>query len=229
MRIAITINDVIRDFTLNFNTLYEDYLLEETELSETENIDDSDPELKNSNIIELGENDEVISEVGIFEKVERKMLNLDGSIDPMYITHSFEFKDVDEFNDMFYGSLALNVNGRNGPINQLSMTQLNKLYFQWEDLGYDVTLISLEKGNSKPATFFFLCKEKCQVNKIRFYQDYAEVWEDYDQIITADDYIIEKAPKNKTCYKVLTQFNKDMKTKKHIKTINNLSELYEQQ
>lgn len=70
-----------------------------------------------------------------------------------------------------------------------------------------ISFISKEFNRSINATLFFLSKTNYNVREIDIPENYKNIWEKYDVIITADPTIIETKPTNKILYKIKTPYN----------------------
>lgn len=201
MRACITINDVLRRHWETFREVYEIYLDEENQLEEFHENPD----------FEFGElqEDETVKEVS-FSKVERKILDLDGISDPCGLTSEFAFENLEEFNNFLYQSMSFEVFAKTNVAYKNAMEDFNNLVNFFESNGIELDIVSMEKGNSKPATLFFLSREKCKPKNIRFVDSYIKIWDEYQIVITADKYLIlNKRPRRKL-FKIETPQNKDL-------------------
>lgn len=201
MRACITINDVLRRHWETFREVYEIYLDEENQLEEFHENPD----------FEFGElqEDETVKEVS-FSKVERKILDLDGISDPCGLTSEFAFENPEEFNNFLYQSMSFEVFAKTNVAYKNAMEDFNNLVNFFESNGIELDIVSMEKGNSKPATLFFLSREKCKPKNIRFVDSYIKIWDEYQIVITADKYLIlNKRPRRKL-FKIETPQNKDL-------------------
>lgn len=201
MRACITINDVLRRHWETFREVYEIYLDEENQLEEFHENPD----------FEFGElqEDETVKEVS-FSKVERKILDLDGISDPCGLTSEFAFENPEEFYNFLYQSMSFEVFAKTNVAYKNAIEDFNNLVNFFESNGIELDIVSMEKGNSKPATLFFLSREKCKPKNIRFVDSYIKIWDEYQIVITADKYLIlNKRPRRKL-FKIETPQNKDL-------------------
>ena len=99
------------------------------------------------------------------------------------------------------------------------INDFHELQSYFNSKGIELDLISMEIGNSKPATLFFLSREKCKLNNLRFVSSYENIWKDYKMIITADNFIIENKPNNKRLLRIETENNKHLKQGKKFKNL----------
>jgi hypothetical protein len=218
-RIAITINDVIRRYYDTFKEVYNVYLEEEEQFNE-EKIDRGDD-------FEFGELDDEGDIQQITEnKIENKILNLEGKVDPMYITSKIELQSKEFFLRFLYEQMSFEIGAKTNVSYKDVINDFHELQNYFNSKGIEVDLVSMEIGNSKPATLFFLSREKCKLNNLRFVSSYEDIWDDYKMIITADNYIIENKPKNRKLFKIETENNKHLKQGKKIKNLKALLNIF---
>jgi hypothetical protein len=218
-RIAITINDVIRRYYDTFKEVYNVYLEEEEHFNE-EKIDRGDD-------FEFGELDDEGDIQQITEnKIENKILNLEGKVDPMYITSKIELQSKEFFLRFLYEQMSFEIGAKTNVTYKDVINDFHELQNYFNSKGIEVDLVSMEIGNSKPATLFFLSREKCKLNNLRFVSSYEDIWDDYKMIITADNYIIENKPKNRKLFKIETENNKHLKQGKKIKNLKALLNIF---
>jgi hypothetical protein len=218
-RIAITINDVIRRYYDTFKEVYNVYLEEEEQFNE-EKIDRGDD-------FEFGELDDEGDIQQITEnKIENKILNLEGKVDPMYITSKIELQSKEFFLRFLYEQMSFEIGAKTNVTYKDVINDFHELQNYFNSKGIEVDLVSMEIGNSKPATLFFLSREKCKLNNLRFVSSYEDIWDDYKMIITADNYIIENKPKNRKLFKIETENNKHLKQGKKIKNLKALLNIF---
>lgn len=202
MRACITINDVLRRHWETFREVYEIYLEEENQLEEFHENPD----------FEFGElqEDDTIKDIS-FSKVERKILDLDGISDPCGLTTEFAFQNTEEFYNFLYQSMSFEVFAKTNLTYKSVMEDFNNLVNFFESNGIELDIVSMEKGNSKPATLFFLSREKCKPKTVRFVDSYVKIWDDYQIVITADKYLIANKRSRRKLFKIETPQNKDLK------------------
>ena len=214
-KVAITINDVIRRYYDTFKEVYNVYLDEEDQFN--------DEKIERKDDFEFGILDDEGDIQEITEnKIEKKILNLEGKVDPMYITSKIEFESKDFFLRFLYEQMSFEIGAKTNVTYKDVINDFHELQNHFNSKGITLDLVSMEVGNSKPATLFFLSRETCKLNNLRFVSSYEEIWEDYKMIITADNFIIENKPKNKKLLRIETENNKELKQGKKF---NNLKEI----
>lgn len=211
-RVAITLNDVIRRYYDTFKEVYTVYL-EEEDMFDEEKLDRGD-DFEFGSLDEEGEIQEVVE-----SKIEKKILNLEGKVDPMYITSKIEFESKDFFLRFLYEQMSFEICAKTNITYKDVMNDFHELQSYFNSKGIELDLISMEIGNSKPATLFFLSREKCKLNNLRFVSSYENIWKDYKMIITADNFIIENKPNNKRLLRIETENNKHLKQGKKFKNL----------
>ena len=141
---------------------------------------------------------------------ERKCLNLSGINDPMYLTSKFEFIDSDNFFDFLYSTMAFEIFAKTAIKYKTAIEDFHNLMTFFKEHGIEVDLVSVEHNNSKPATLFFLSREKCKLNNLRFLSNYEKIWDDYQIVITAEPYIIENKRPRRKLIKIKTPQNEHL-------------------
>jgi hypothetical protein len=215
-KICITLNDVIRRHFNTFEDIYTVY--EEEELHFQDQKEDSNYEFG-----VLDSDDETF----IIEpetKIEKKILNLDGLTDPMQLSTKFKFESKQSFLSFLYEEMAFEIFAKTNLVYSdvmLDFLQIQE-HFRLKNIQLDV--VSMEIANSKPATLFFLAREKCKLNNLRFVPNYQNIWDQYQAVITADNYLIENKKFRKKLFKIETENNKHLKQGDAFK---NLKELLE--
>ena len=152
------------------------------------------------------------------------ILNLHGVYDPIYLTREFKFEFQSEFFSFLYSQMAFEIFAKTPVLYKNAMKDLEKFQKNCEDNSIELTLLSMERNNSKPATLFFLSREKCKVNNIKFVDSYIDIWKDYDVIITADNFIAETKPLRKKLILIETKYNTTIKTRNKIKSLSEIDQ-----
>lgn len=218
MKVAITINDVLRVFYSNFIEIYEIYNEEEeNDVGVTFFANDENASFDENIPLEFNE---IIS-----TKKEKILLNLDGILDPMYLTKKFEFENYTDYYEFFYSKLAFEIFAKTILTYQDVFADLEQLFLFFQRKGIQVDLVSLENNNSRPATLFFLAREKCRIDSIKFLNHYQNMWQDYEIIITADNYLIENKPKRRKCFAIKSECNIDLQQQESKIFYTNLKEI----
>lgn len=166
MKIGITINEVLRNFTGQLAYTYEKYIGD---------IDIKEEDVTNFNLIEF-----------------------------------FKFDDAKKLNSFLYLEAPLEIFGHAGQTSDGLMNHFNNFIIDMKDEGeHDIELVSREVDKSISATFFFLSKTSCRIDKIRFVKTYADKWDGLDILITANPQALEAKPSGKISVKVKAPYNKE--------------------
>lgn len=197
MEVYVSINGVLRNFLQKFTNHYNDYYLE-SDVVTTKAISPIIPE-------DLEE--------GITEQVVENGEFIYAVIEPIYnsnILDHFTFQSDDEYRYFTYIEFALELFGYAGLSNPTAMSDLNRLIQDNPDANF--TLIGLDEfGKATPSTLFFLSKNACLVNNIRFIksEDLVHEWGKCDLWITDNPEITKLCPSDKKVVKFNTDYNKD--------------------
>lgn len=212
MKVAITLNDVVRDFTAHFSNVYEnsientkkDFYSAYQHVVDDEWVKEAPPELKS------------------------KKTNINEKYDQFRLSKKYLFQSLDEFKDILYNEYAFEIFGTAKTLAPNSMIDLNLLY-QEVIKNHSCTVLSAEINNSKPATLHFLSYNKCLANNIKFLNNYSKAWQIFDVIITANPYILKRKnlsnPK-KTSIKILTGYNRNIEADYTFNSLNEVLNFY---
>lgn len=175
IRIAITLDDVLRAKTQQILKIYQKYINNDVDLGK----------------LNMKNND--------FQKI-------------------LKFKNKKEFHTFLYEDYAFEIFGEASVI----LPSLDKKLNLWHlDLMNDCNIEdeievilcnTMEFGSSIGFTHFFLSKIAPKVRETFFPSNSMDIWDRCDILITADNKLIEKTPLNKICVKILTPYNKNIKT-----------------
>lgn len=123
----------------------------------------------------------------------------------------FNFNTLHELNKFLYVEASLEIFGHADQMHDGLINHFNHFLMDIKDDGeHEIEIVSKEANKSIPATFFFLSKTGCKIEKIRFVQDSAMEWDGVDILITANPDALRNKPQNKISIKVNTSYNKDI-------------------
>lgn len=198
MKIAISLNDVIRDFSKNLQEKYDLYC-----------------ELNDEQVKYLVEGDDEVydySEEITNDYISKNSLN----ILKKYLKNLNIIND-EKADDFLLNDYVFEIYGKCEEVYHGAMNDLNIFYNILINQSNECTIISQEKENSKIATFQFLSKNRCMANNYKFLDNYDNVWDIYDVIITADKDIINNynllpadIKNDKTIFIILNGLNEDI-------------------
>ena len=190
MRIAFDVNDVLRDTFLKTEQVYRKFYMQDSETHSTSNYNQETDEWEK--IEETDDfNYEVVSPITSLNLIEH-----------------FKFPTSEDLFEFFYIDFAMEIFGNSQSKTKDSFKILNDIYKEFREHD-DVIVISDEIERSKPATLFFLSKNGCLVETIRFFSTVTmpNLWEDCDIIVTANPNIIDNSKNDTIIIKYNTTYN----------------------
>jgi hypothetical protein len=202
MRVYIDTTDVLRNTFLKAEQLYTKFYLEE--LSEIDKFESLDGEWKKNE-----------------DESFKYELNL--PITSYNLIDHFKFPNQEELFDFFYTDFPMQIFGNSSTMSSDTFKVLNELYEEYRE-SIEFTIISEEIQKSKPATLFFLSKNGCLIENIKFYSNFTinEIIDLSDIIVTANPNILTILPESEKIIKVETTYNENLNFKNNIKSIEEL-------
>ena len=201
MKIAIEINDIIRNVFLKASQVYEKFYLESKDEEITSEYDENNEEwvVKDSENFEFG-------------------LNL--PVDSLDLIKHFKFKNNEDLYDFLYVDFPMQIFGHAPSVSANTFNIINDLYINLRDTN-EITLISDEMGKSKPATLFFLSKYGSLIENIKFYSNITidNIINEFDLIITSNPNIIRNKNKRPIIVKYNTLYNVDFISEYEINSV----------
>lgn len=144
-------------------------------------------------------------------------------IDSLELERYFIFEEDGETIESFlYDEASLEIFGHADELRVNTISHLNNLNDTIKDLGHKLEIVSVEMGNSKPATLFFLSKTGCKVDRIRFVSKPSDMWSESDIIVTANPNVLNSKPNDKVSIKVDCQYNNEIKSDYSIEKIKDI-------
>lgn len=206
MKVAITLNDVVRSHYDHVNLILQDELKRNEEIGEVFELDD-DGEIIGDNL-----------------STEKSGKTLDVVVDNYRYSKIYPFESNQDYDNFIYNERAFSIFSRADSVYPNVCNDLNKLYSEIVK-DHSCTVVSQERGNSKIATLNYLSVNKVLVNNYKFVYDYSKMWQLFDVIITANPFILKRKNlnnKNKLSVKIKTSYNEHIKSDYEF---NNLSEV----
>ncbi len=120
----------------------------------------------------------------------------------------YKFQSKEEYDNFLYIDYPIEIFGHATQSYQNAFIHLNEFIYEHKE--HNITLVGInELGKAKAATLFFLSRNGCMSNNIKFSRDTEidNLWKECDLWITDNKNIIDKCPKNKTAVKFKTQYN----------------------
>jgi 5'(3')-deoxyribonucleotidase len=122
----------------------------------------------------------------------------------------FKFNSKDELNNFMYLESPLEIFGHADQISEGLMGHFNSFLNDIkDDEEHEIILVSKEADKSIPATFFFLSKTGCKIDKINFVVSPNNEWDNLDVLITANPIALSNKPSGKISIKVNASYNKN--------------------
>lgn len=149
---------------------------------------------------------------------------------PIYndkLLEHFNFHSQQEFENFLFIEFPVEIFGHAGISYPHVISDLNK--FIYENKDHNVTLIGIDElGKAKPSTLFFLSKNACLMNTIKFIrtENIEKEWENCDIWVTDNRHIIDKCPINKQTIKFNTDYNGHFNTKIEINKLTEISQIW---
>ena len=124
----------------------------------------------------------------------------------------FEFEDINRLNTFLYKEAPLEIFGHADLMSDGLMIHFNRFLSDIkDDEEHEIELVSREVDKSIPATFFFLSKTACLIDKIRFVKNMEDEWGDADILVTANPIALLNKPHSKTSIKIKAPYNSNIK------------------
>lgn len=209
MKVAIDLNNVIRDTFGKFTQLYQKHL-----------IDEYEDELVNQTyrLNSLGDTE---LETKIPFKYETKL-----PITTYNLQNHFLFQNEEEFYSFMYEEFPMQIFGHAGSTELSTFNDLNEIYLDHREK-FDFYIVSNEIGKSKPASLFFLSKFGCLIERIFFYSNSTikDMFTEINVLLTSNPELLLKEPDNITLIKYETDYNKEINCKYKINKIKELGDI----
>jgi hypothetical protein len=216
MKIGISINNVLRDYFLQLEEVYDKYFPPEEE-SEGMEVNDYDLEKWITFPIE---------EVSQGELEFNPDFNEDSFMESDETTEVVETKNQVTLEEFLYEKCTLEIFGY-APEVTGTMDVINNLIL--ENPNIEFVIMSREIGLSIPSTFFFLSKTSCMSQNIKFVKEYKDHWNHVDIMVTDHPEILSSMPTNnkQQSIKVNRDYNTESLSSYSIDSVHGLPELLE--
>lgn len=175
-------------------------------------------------IIGISINEVLRDQIGQFiytyEKYIQKTDIKESEVTSLNFSEFFPFETTDEYNKFMYLEAPLEIFGHADLTSDGVMTHLNNFIMDVkDDEEHEVLLTSKEINKSIPATFFFLSKTGCRIEKINFVQNSIDEWNGVDILITANPDALKNKPEGKISVKVKAPYNNNVSGDYEIESI----------
>jgi hypothetical protein len=209
MKIGIEVNGVLRDTIGKLIQIYEKFLIEKNEESESETF-------------EISEYSDELVPTKIENNFKYEIME---PVDSLNIDNHFKFQNKEEQFEFFYEEFPMHIFGHAPSTEMTTFNDLNDFYTNFRN-NNDIWIISDEIGKSKPSTLFFLSKFGCLIENISFYNTVTsdKILSSFDLIVTSNPDIIINYSDKLGVIKFETAYNKQVEAKYTITTLKELSE-----
>lgn len=189
-KLGITINGVLRDLEFQFDKVYRKAFI------------------RNDSLVGMNENFEAVEEETDWEKEERlEKEKITLPVDTTDFMNHYKFDSKISFENFINEDYNFQILG--------AATALPKSFdylLRIQNVGeanqlFDTTIFSKENGKSITSTLNFLGKSMCRTKSLKFLDDYKNIWDFCDVIITDLPEILESKPEGKTSIKINKLYN----------------------
>jgi len=189
-KLGITINGVLRDLEYQFDTVYRKAFI------------------RNDSLVGIGENFEAVEEETDWEREDRlakEFITLPVDTTDLMNHYKFDSKSKfenfinEDYNFQILGAATAYPKSFDYLLRIQSVGEANNLF--------ETTIISKESGKSITSTLNFLGKSMCRTKNINFLNDYKNIWDSYDVIITDLPEILDSKPEGKISIKINKLYN----------------------
>jgi len=207
--IGVTLDDVVRDINTKFKELYAKRVIASNEII-----------LKSSDKTEVV--DGVESVIQCFENVvDDKEINYEQIIDIYNLTQYFSSEE--ETIDYIYNDYVFDLYALSNETKEKIVIELNKINGIANDFNIELIIILKEFGKQRSSSLHFLAKTYCELSKVIFIDEYKDVFNYCNYIVTTNYHLFS----DKRVIKVETEYNKQHTCDLTIKNISKLPELFE--
>jgi hypothetical protein len=151
----------------------------------------------------------------------------EGKIQNDNLLNYYKFQSKEEFENFVFIDYPIEIFGHATNSYQNVFLEFNK--FVYENKEHNITLVGLDElGKAKSATLFYLSRNGCMSNNIKFItsSDISNLWNKCDLWITDNKKIIDACPKNKKAIKFNTTYNEYFTNKLEINKLTEIDKLW---
>jgi hypothetical protein len=207
--IGVTLDDVVRDINTKFKELYGKRVIASNEII-----------LKSSDKTEVV--DGIESVIQCFENVvDDKEIDYEQIIDIYNLTQYFSSEE--ETIDYIYNDYVFDLYALSNETKEKIVIELNKINGIANDFNIELIIILKEFGKQRSSSLHFLAKTYCELSKVIFIDEYKDVFNYCNYIVTTNYHLFS----DKRVIKVETEYNKQHTCDLTIKNISKLPELFE--
>lgn len=191
--LGISIDGVLRDSHGQFDTWYRRAFIKNDRLV---GMDDS------FQYVEQNETDEEEQEI---QRLTDEKINL--PMDTFDLLNHYSFDSREELERFMYDDYSFQIFA-SAPSFPKSMDAVNFLQIFGESSeSFDVVLFAKCKDSSIISTYHFLAKHACKIKNIKFINEYEDVWDFCDVVISDTPEVFETKPESKKSIKINHMYN----------------------
>ena len=207
--LAIGIDGTIRDVFSQFDNFYRRTFI------------------KNDSLVQMDDNYNYVESA---EETEEEMLAMQRQIDDKInlpldtfdLLNHYHFDTREDLDAFMYTDCSFQIFGSSHSFPK-SMDSANFLQIFGEVSNlFDVVLFAKCKNTSIVSTYHFLAKNACKVKNISFVDEYEDVWNFADVVISDCPEVFETKPKGKSCIKINHMYNSYSETDYSFDSINEI-------
>jgi hypothetical protein len=192
--LAIGIDGVVRDVYTQFDTWYRKAFI------------------KNDSLVQMDDNfryvespEETEEDVLALQRMIDEKINL--PLDTYDLLNHYQFDTREEFEKFFYTDYSFQIFASALAFPK-SMDSVNFLQIFGDSTEmFDVVLFAKCKDTSIVSTYHFLAKHACKIRNIQFVNEYEDIWDKADVVISDCPEIFETKPENKLSIKINHMYN----------------------
>jgi hypothetical protein len=192
--LAISIDGVIRDLYTQFDTWYRKAFI------------------KNDSIVEMDEQfryvesqNETEDELTRLQREIDEKINL--PLDTFDLLNHYHFEKREDLDNFLYNDYSFQIFASSNSFPK-SMDSANFLQIFGDSTGlFDVVLFAKCKDSSIASTYHFLAKHACKIRNIKFINEYEDVWDFADVVISDCPEIFETKRESKKSIKINHMYN----------------------
>tara|TARA_B100000963_G_C22631961_1_gene675395 strand:- start:806 stop:1483 length:678 start_codon:yes stop_codon:yes gene_type:complete len=192
--LAIGIDGTIRDLFSQFDNFYRRTFI------------------RNDSLVQMNDNFQYVESP---EETEEEKLSLQREIDEKInlpldtfdLLNHYHFDTREDLESFMYTDCSFQIFGSSHAFPK-SMDSANFLQI-FGDVSnlFDVVLFAKCKNTSIVSTYHFLAKNACKIKNISFVNEYEDIWDFADVVISDCPQVFETKPENKKCIKINHMYN----------------------
>ena len=151
----------------------------------------------------------------VLDKYRNKVHDISfSSITEYDLVKYFDFESKADMYKLFYEEAAVEIFGMPDQMHDNIMSKLNifNLDLIDEEEGVEIMIIERAVSRARGGSLFFLSKLDCEIPEIRFVNEYEDMWDYVDVLVTANPIALESKPEGKVGVKINASYNHNVVT-----------------